>query len=232
MSEPAQPAEFLGPCLAELTGTFFLVFAGCGSIIIDQIAPGKITHLGVSLSFGLAVTTMIYATGHLSGAHLNPAVTLGFALCRHFPWRRLPSYWSAQLLGAICAAAILKLLFGNVGDLGSTSPLHGPWQAFALELILTLFLMFVIMAVATDSRAVGKDAAVAIGGTVGLEALFAGPVSGASMNPARSLGPALLSGKYTFLWIYLLAPLVGAVAGGLIYQLSRGGSPASFLTPK
>jgi MIP family channel proteins len=232
MSEPIRPAEFLRPCLAELAGTFFLVFAGCGSIIIDQIAPGKITHIGVSVSFGLAVMTMIYATGHLSGAHLNPAVTLGFALCRHFPWRKLPSYWLSQLLGAVSAAAVLKLLFGNIGDLGSTSPLHGPWQAFVLELLLTLFLMFVIMAVATCSRAVGKDAAVAIGGTVGLEALFAGPVSGASMNPARSLGPALLSGKYAHLWIYLLSPLLGAAVGGIIYQLIRGSSPASPPPPK
>ncbi|HET6369685.1 MAG TPA: aquaporin, partial [Nitrospiria bacterium] len=171
--------------------------------------------------------TMIYATGHLSGAHLNPAVTLGFSFCRHFPWSKLPFYWSAQLLGAISAAAVLKLLFGNVGDLGSTSPLYGPWQAFVLELLLTLFLMFVIMAVATDSRAVGEGAAVAIGGTVGLEALFAGPVSGASMNPARSLGPALLSGKYAHLWIYLISPLLGAAFGSMIYQFIRGSSPFS-----
>ena len=227
MSESDEPGELFRACIAELAGTFFLVFAGCGSIVIDQIVPGKITHIGISLSFGLAVMTMIYATGHLSGAHLNPAVTLGFSFCRHFPWSKLPFYWSAQLLGAISAAAVLKLLFGNVGDLGSTSPLYGPWQAFVLELLLTLFLMFVIMAVATDSRAVGEGAAVAIGGTVGLEALFAGPVSGASMNPARSLGPALLSGKYAHLWIYLISPLLGAAFGSMIYQFIRGSSPFS-----
>ncbi|MBI1820281.1 MAG: MIP family channel protein [Nitrospirae bacterium] len=219
---PVHTRESLRSCLAEFTGTFFLVLAGCGALVIDQIVPGQITHVGIALTFGLAVMAMIYATGHLSGAHLNPAVTLGFAFCRHFAWKKILPYWLAQILGALAAALVLKGLFGNVGHLGTTLPQYGLWQTFFLEFFLTFFLMFVIMAVATDSRAVGEAAAIAIGGTVGMEALFAGPISGASMNPARSLGPALVSGTLEHLWVYLLAPLTGAVLGAFFYQLIKG----------
>ena len=202
---------------------FGLVFAGCGAIMIDRLSGGQITHVGVGLVFGLIITVMIYALGHISGAHLNPAVTLGFVLVRHFPVRRLVGYWLAQLLGASLAALCLRLLLGDVAVLGATLPAGngGAWQSFVLEVILTFLLMFVIMAMATDTRAVGQAAALAIGATVALEALFAGPISGASMNPARSFGPALVSWVWTSQWVYLLAPFLGAVLGAYAYRWLR-----------
>lgn len=212
--------------LCECLGTFALVFAGCGAIMIDRLSGGQITHVGVGLVFGLVIMVMIYALGHISGAHLNPAVTLGFVLVRHFPVRRLAGYWAAQFAGAALAAACLRLLLGNVVSLGTTIPSGsgGAWQSFGMEAILTFFLMFVIMAMATDTRAVGPAAAIAIGATVALEALFAGPISGASMNPARSLGPALISWTWTAQWVYLVGPLVGAVAGAYVYRWLREAS--------
>jgi glycerol uptake facilitator-like aquaporin len=164
----AVTTAWLPACIAEGLGTFGLVFAGCGAIIIDRLSSGQITHVGVGLVFGLILTAMMYATGHISGAHLNPTVTLGFVLARHIPVGRLMGYWCAQLIGAIAAAACLRLLFGNVAHLGATIPTGsgGAWQSFWLEALLTFFLMFVIMAVATDTRAVGQAAALAIGATV------------------------------------------------------------------
>ena len=225
--EPATAASVAGvrsmwPMLvAEAVGTFGIVFAGCGAIMIDIVSHGQITHVGVGLVFGLIVAAMISAFGHISGAHFNPAVTLGFVLARHFPLRRMWGYWGAQVLGAIAAAATLRLLLGNVAHLGATVPAGNPWQSAGFELLLTAGLMIVIMAVATDTRAVGQAAAFAIGATVGLEALFAGPISGASMNPARSLGPALMSGTWTAQWVYVVAPLLGATLGALLYRWIR-----------
>ncbi|HEY1348201.1 MAG TPA: MIP family channel protein [Ktedonobacteraceae bacterium] len=217
--------------LAEGIGTFGLVFAGCGAIMIDTISHGQITHVGVGLVFGLIITVMIYAFGHISGAHFNPAVTLAFVLARHFPVRHLWVYWSAQLVGATLAALCLRWLLGDVAHLGATLPLGsgGAWQSFALEALLTFFLMMVIMAMATDTRAVGQAAALAIGATVVLEALFAGPISGASMNPARSLASALASFTWTAQWVYLSAPFLGAIAGALVYRWMResGTHPSS-----
>ena len=213
--------------VAEAVGTFGIVFAGCGAIMIDAVSHGQITHVGVGLVFGLIVAAMISAFGHISGAHFNPAVTLGFVLARHFPLGRLWGYWGAQLLGATLAAGTLRLLLGNVAHLGATLPAGSPWQAAGFELLLTAGLMIVIMAVATDTRAVGQAAAFAIGATVGLEALFAGPISGASMNPARSLGPALVSGTWTAQWVYIVAPLLGAVLGALLYRWLRVASSGS-----
>ena len=207
---------------AECVGTFGLVFAGCGAIVIDATTGGAVTHVGVALTFGLIVATMIYAVGHISGAHFNPAVTLAFAATRHFPLALVPAYLVAQFGGAVAASAALRLLFGNVAGLGTALPAGGAGQSLALETILTFFLMLVIIAVATDTRAVGQAAALAIGGTVGLEALFAGPISGASMNPARSLGPALVSGTWDAQWLYLVGPLVGALVGAFAYQFIRG----------
>ena len=213
----------MAPYLAEGIGTFGLVFAGCGAIMIDTLSHSQITHVGVGLVFGLIITVMIYALGHISGAHFNPAVTLGFVLVRHFPIRRIFGYWLAQCSGAILAAACLRLLFGPVAGVGTTVPMGGggAWQSFGLEALLTFFLMFVIMAMATDARAVGQAAALAIGSTVALEALFAGPICGASMNPARSLGPALVSLTWTDQWVYLSAPFLGAIAGALVYRVLR-----------
>lgn len=208
-----------------MVGAFALVFAGCGAIVIDTTSRGQITHVGVAISFGLVIAVMIYATGHISGAHLNPAVTLAFALTRHFPLARVPLYWGAQVLGATIAALLLRWLFGDVAHLGTTLPAGSDAQSFGMEIVLTFFLMFVIMAVATDDRAVGEAAALAIGGTVLLDAMVGGPISGASMNPARSLGPALASGTWAHLWIYFAGPLLGAVLGAFGYELVRGEHP-------
>ena len=210
---------------AETFGTFALVFAGCGAIMVDA-KDGVLGQLGIALSFGLVIMVMIYAIGHISGAHFNPAVTLAFALTRHFPWPRVFLYWGAQVVGAIAAALVLRASLGDVAHVGATLPSGSDRQSFLWEVLLTVFLMFVIMAVATDTRAVGEAAAIAVGGTVGLDALFGGPISGASMNPARSLGPALVSGDLRSLWIYLTAPLLGAAIGAVAYQLIRGEEPS------
>ena len=171
--------------------------------------------------------TMIYAIGHVSGAHFNPAVTVAFALTRHFPWSRAAAYVATQLAAAIAAAALLRASLGDVAGIGRTAPAGSAAQSFLFEVVLTFFLMFVIMAVATDTRAVGEAAAVAIGGTVALGALVGGPVSGASMNPARSFGPAVVAGELGSLWIYLAGPLLGAALGALAYQLIRGETPSA-----
>ena len=178
-------------------------------------------HVGVAITFGLVIMAMIYAVGHISGAHFNPAVSFAFAISRHFPWPRLAGYWTAQLLGALAAAAILRGSLGNLAHTGATLPSGSQAQSFLWEFVLTFFLMFVIMAVATDTRAVGEAAAIAIGGTVGLDAMFGGPISGASMNPARSFGPALVSGDLHALWLYIAAPLAGATLGALVYEFIR-----------
>ena len=214
-------SAFARSLVAEAIGTFSLVFAGCGAIVVDA-KTGALGHLGVAFSFGLVIMVMIYALGHISGAHFNPAVTFAFALTRHFPWTRPAAYWVAQLAGALLAAALLRGSLGEHGHDGATLPSGSQGQAFLWELVLTFFLMFVIMAVATDSRAVGEAAAIAIGGTVGLDALFGGPISGASMNPARSAGPAIVSGDLHALWLYVVAPATGAALAGLTYQFLRG----------
>lgn len=205
---------------AELVGTYALVTAGCGAMVVNSTS-GALTHIGVAFTFGLIIMVMIAATGHLSGAHFNPAVTVAFALTRHFSWRDVPFYIGGQLLGGTAGAVTLRVLFGDVANLGATLPSAGASQSFGLEVVLTAFLMFVIMAVATDTRAVGQLAALAIGGTVALNALWGGPISGASMNPARSLGPALVAGVWRDQWLYLVAPLLGAAIGAWTYQLLR-----------
>jgi aquaporin NIP len=211
--------------LAEAIGTFALVFAGCGAIMVDA-KTHALGHVGVAISFGLVIMVMIYAVGHISGAHFNPAVTLAFATSRHFPAVRVPTYWGAQLTGALAAALVLRGSLGNVAHVGATLPAGSSGQAFLWEAVLTFFLMFVIMAVATDTRAVGEAAAIAIGATVGLDAMFGGPITGASMNPARSLGPAIAAGDFTSIWVYLIAPPVGAVVAAATYQFLRAGPVA------
>lgn len=208
----------LRKAVADGLGTFALVFAGCGAVVVDAQTQA-LGHLGVSLVFGLVVGVMIFATGHVSGAHFNPAVTVAFATTGSFPWREVPAYLFAQLLAAILASGVVLGLIGSDAGLGATVPSVSVEAALGLEVIFTFFLMFVIKSVATDSRAAGNVAALAIGGTVGLCALMGGPLTGASMNPARSLGPALVSGQLGHLWLYLSAPFVGAVLGAWVYDL-------------
>jgi aquaporin NIP len=212
---------------AEALAAFALVFAGCGAIIANARYHGALGTIGVALVFGLVIMVMVYATGHLSGAHINPAVTIGFTLSRHFPVCDALVYIAAQLAGATAGALVLAAAWsGTPADLGATVPSVGSAAALLYEAVLTAFLMFVIMAVATDTRAVGAAAAIAIGGTIGLDALFGGPVTGASMNPARSFGPALVAGQWQGFWLYVVGPVFGAAAGALAYQLIRG-VPAS-----
>ena len=202
-------------------GTFALVFAGCGAIMV-QSKTDQLGHVGVAIAFGLVILFGIYAVGHISGAHFNPAVTFAFALTRHFPWPRAVAYWGAQFVGAICAAALLRASLGNIAHVGATYPSGSDGQSFLWEVVMSAFLMFVILAVATDTRAVGEAAAIAIGGTIGLDAMFGGPISGASMNPTRSLAPGLVTGDLHAIWVYLLAPIIGTAIGRLPYQFVRG----------
>jgi len=209
------------PLVAEAIGTFALVFAGAGAVMVDA-KTHALGHVGVAITFGLVIMVMIYAVGHVSGAHFNGAVTFAFALTRHFPWPRAVSYWAAQLAGALVAALLLRASLGNIANVGATLPSGSQAQSFLWELVMSAFLMFVILAVATDTRVVGEAAAIAIGGTIGLDAMFGGPISGASMNPMRSLGPALVSGNLHALWLYIVAPVLGASLGGIAYQFVRG----------
>ena len=217
----------------EAIAAFALVFAGCGAIITDARYDSALGTVGIALVFGLIIMVMVYATGHLSGAHINPAVTIAFTLSRHFPARDAIAYIAAQLVGATAAAlALLAVWTDKPASLGATVPSVGTGSALVYEVLLTAFLMFVIMAVATDTRAVGAAAAIAIGGTVGLDALFGGPVTGASMNPARSFGPALVSGEWTDFWIYVIGPVAGAGVGALSYQVVRGDQLSHRTTPQ
>ncbi len=216
--------------IAESVGTFTLVFAGCGAIMVDG-QTGALGHIGVAATFGLVVMVMIYTFGHISGAHFNPAVTVAFTLTRHLPIRVAATHVGAQLVGALTAALTLRALLGSTANLGATIPSGTTGQSFAMEFVLTAFLMLVIIAVATDTRAVGEAAAIAIGGTVALDALVGGPISGASMNPARSIGPALVSGTVDALWLYIAAPLLGATLGALTYQIARGTQPSTSEAP-
>jgi aquaporin NIP len=219
----AQP-PLLRRVAAEAFAAFTLVFAGCGAIVADARYDGALGVVGVAFVFGLAIMTMIYAIGHLSGAHINPGVTIAFTLTRHFPLRDALAYIPAQLVGATGGAGVLYAAWTDKpAHLGATLPSVGAGQAFLYEVVMTAFLMFVIMAVATDTRAVGASAAIAIGGTIGMGALFGGTVTGASMNSARSFGPALVSGEWHDFWVYALAPPVGAIVGALSYQFVRGG---------
>jgi MIP family channel proteins len=220
---PIPTPDVLRRLTAELVGTFALVFAGAGAVMVDA-KTHALGHVGVAITFGLVIMAMIYAIGHVSGAHFNAAVTFAFALTRHFPWSRAVGYWLAQLTGAVAAAALLRGSLGDVAHVGATLPSGSQGQSFLWELVMSGFLMFVILAVATDTRAVGEAAAIAIGGTIGLDAMFGGPISGASMNPMRSLGPALVSGDVHALWLYIVAPVLGTSLGGLAYQFVRGES--------
>jgi aquaporin NIP len=207
--------------LAEAIGTFALVFCGTGAIIINQEQGGVISHVGIAITFGLIVMAMIYALGDISGAHLNPAVTIAFAIGKKFPVKEIIPYVISQAIGAFTASLILKFLFPLNELLGTTLPAGLPMQSFILEMILTFILMFVIIHVATGSKEQGMFAGLAIGSVVLLEAMFAGPICGASMNPIRSLAPALISGHIKHLWIYLTAPVLGAILATLTWKVLK-----------
>ena len=197
--------------ISELLGTFALVFCGTGAMTINEVTGGDVTHVGIGITWGLIVMAMIYAFGDISGAHFNPAVSIAFAYAKKFSWKEVPKYIIAQILGAFAASLILWFLFPESEFLGSTIPKVDVWRAFVLELLLTFFLMLVIINVSTGSKEIGVIAGIAIGSVVLLEALFAGPITNASMNPARSLAPNIVSGNLHGLWLYMIAPVLGAL---------------------
>jgi aquaporin Z len=204
---------------AELFGTFCLVFAGTDAVIVNDTHNGAVTHVGIALTFGLVVLAMIYTVGDVSGCHLNPAVTIGFAATRRFAWARVAPYLAAQCIGAGIASGTLRLMFPNHQTLGATLPAGSAAQSWAMEFVLTLMLMVVVLSVATGAKEKGLLAGVAIGAVIALEAMFGGPVSGASMNPARSFAPAIVSGRLDHLWVYLTAPFAGALTGVAVCRL-------------
>lgn len=205
--------------LAEAIGTFALVFCGTGAIIINDITNGVVGHQGVAMTFGLIVTVMIYAFGPISGAHINPAVTIGFAISKRFSITDVPKYILAQMIGAVLASIVLTFLFPLHENLGATIPAGSAMQSFVLEIILTYFLMLVILMVGQSQEPqINIFTGVVVGATVGLEALFAGPICGASMNPARSLAPSLISGVWTSAWVYVIAPVLGAILATLTWR--------------
>lgn len=207
--------------IAEAVGTFCLVFAGAGAVMVNAKSDGALTLVGVGIVFGLIIMAMVYAIGHVSGAHINSAITIAFAVARHLPARLAVYYVIAQLIGATLAGLLLRAIFGNIASVGATLPSGSDWDALLLEIVITFILMFVVMAVATDTKAVGDAAAIAIGGAIALGVILAGPISGGSMNPARSLGPAIASWDWTAQWIYIVGPIVGAILGALAYVLIR-----------
>ncbi len=204
--------------IAELIGTFALVFCGTGAIVINEQTNGMIGHIGIAISFGLVILAMIYTFGDISGAHFNPAVTLGFAITDRFDKKEIAPYLMSQVAGAFIATLVLKFLFPENINLGTTTPVGSPMQSFILECILTYFLMLVIIHVSQGSKEVGVLAGIAIGATICLCGMFAGPISGASMNPARSLAPAIVSGNMQALWVYLIAPPIGALAAAFTWK--------------
>jgi aquaporin NIP len=206
--------------IAELIGTFALVFCGTGAIVINDVTSGTVSHVGIAMTFGLIVTVMIYSFGNISGAHINPAVSIAFSMTDRFEKKNLFGYIIAQLLGAFLASGTLRLLFIEHGNLGSTIPFGNWHQSFILEVILTYFLMIVILFV-SQNKSVSQFAGVAVGATVMLEALFAGPITGASMNPARSIAPAIVSGNISDLWIYIVAPILGAILASLTWKVLK-----------
>ncbi|KAE8689861.1 Aquaporin NIP1-1 [Hibiscus syriacus] len=212
------------PLLAEVLGTYFLIFAGCAAVVVNTNNDNEISHPGIALVWGLAVIVLFYSLAHVSGAHFNPAITIAFATCKRFPHEKasVPVYILAQVVGSTLAAGTLRLLFSGPHDVfAGTSPQGSDLQAFVIEFIITFYLMFIISGATTDNRAIGELAGLAVGSTVLLNVLIAGPITGASMNPARSLGPAIVSNHYKGIWIYLTSPIIGAVSGAWVYNLVR-----------
>ncbi|KAJ9173289.1 hypothetical protein P3X46_016440 [Hevea brasiliensis] len=215
------PPDFLKKVVAEVIATYLLVFVTCGAAAISTSDERRISKLGASVAGGLIVTVMIYAVGHVSGAHMNPAVTTAFAAFRHFPWKQVPFYAAAQLTGAISASFTLRVLLHPIKQVGTTSPSGSDLQALIMEIVVTFSMMFVTSAVATDTKAIGELAGVAVGSAVCITSILAGPVSGGSMNPARSLGPAIASAYYKGIWVYIIGPVVGTLLGACSYNLIR-----------
>ncbi|CAL0334699.1 unnamed protein product [Lupinus luteus] len=208
--------------LAEVLGTYFMIFAGCGAVVVNLDNEKVVTHPGISLVWGLVVMVLAYTLGHISGAHFNPAVTIAHASIKRFPFKEVAPYIVAQMIGSLLASGTLRLVFnGRENQFVGTLPGGSDLQAFVIEFIITFYLMFVISGVATDNRAIGELAGLAVGSTVCLNVMFAGPITGASMNPARSLGPAIIHNEYKGIWIYIVAPLLGAVAGTWVYHFIR-----------
>ncbi|CAI0388484.1 unnamed protein product [Linum tenue] len=212
------PSGFLRKVLAEVIATYLLVFVTCGAAAISNSDEHRVSKLGASVAGGLIVTVMIYAVGHISGAHMNPAVTTAFAAVRHFPWKQVPFYAAAQLGGAIAASFTLRVLLHPIENVGTTSPAGSEFRALVMEIVVTFSMMFVTSAVATDTKAVGELAGMAVGSAVCITSILAGPVSGGSMNPARTLGPAIASSHYKGLWVYLVGPITGTMLGALSYN--------------
>ncbi|KAJ6805041.1 aquaporin NIP1-1-like [Iris pallida] len=214
--------HFLQKIIAEVFGTYFVIFAGCASVTVNLSKNGTVTFPGVCIVWGLVVMVMVYSVGHISGAHFNPAVTIAFATCGRFPWKQVPAYITAQVLGSTLASGTLRLLFGGKREhYFGTIPAGSDLQSLAIEFIISFYLMFVISGVATDNRAIGELAGLAVGATVLLNVLFAGPISGASMNPARSLGPAIVERRYEAIWVYIVGPITGTILGAWAYNLVR-----------
>nr|AAS48064.1 NIP2 [Medicago truncatula] len=215
-------ASFLQKSVAEVIGTYFLIFAGCASVLVNKNNENVVTLPGISIVWGLAVMVLVYSLGHISGAHFNPAVTIAFASTKRFPLKQVPAYVAAQVFGSTLASGTLRLIFtGKHNQFVGTLPAGSDLQAFVIEFIITFYPMFIISGVATDNRAIGELAGIAVGSTVLLNVMFAGPITGASMNPARSIGPALLHSEYRGIWIYLVSPILGAVAGAWVYNVIR-----------
>ncbi|PIN09935.1 Aquaporin (major intrinsic protein family) [Handroanthus impetiginosus] len=207
--------------VAELIGTYFVIFAGCGSVAVNKIY-GQVTFPGVCVTWGLIVMVMVYTVRHVSGAHFNPAVTITSALLGRFPWKNVPLYIIAHLVGSILASGTLSLMFNVTKEAYfGTLPVGSNRQSFAIEIVISFLLMFVVSGVGTDSRAVGELGGIAIGMTIMLNVFVAGPISGASMNPARSIGPAIVKREYRGIWVYIFGPIIGTIAGGFAYNLIR-----------
>ncbi|KAJ0454734.1 putative major intrinsic protein [Helianthus annuus] len=221
MSQGYYPPGFLRKVVAEMVATFLMVFVTCGCAAIGTSNEHMVSQLGVSLAGGLIVTVMIYAVGHISGAHMNPAVTIAFATVRHFPWYQVPLYVAAQFTGSISASFALRIMLQPIKHLGTTTPSGTDLQALIMEIIVTFIMMFVTSAVATDCKAVGELAGIAVGSAVCITSILAGPVSGGSMNPARTIGPALASNNYKGLWVYIVGPITGTLSGVMCYSFIR-----------
>ncbi|KAK6280088.1 hypothetical protein POUND7_020355 [Theobroma cacao] len=227
------PPDFPRKVFAEVIATYLLVFVTCGSAAVSSTDENKISRLGASVAGGLIVTVMIYAVGHVSGAHMNPAVTVAFAAVRHFPWKQVPFYAAAQFTGAISASFTLRVLLHPIKLLGTTSPSGSDVQALVMEMVVTFSMMFVTSAVATDTKAVGELAGMAVGSAVCITSILAGPISGGSMNPARTIGPALASAHYKAIWVYVVGPVTGTLMGAWSYSRIRAtDKPGQAISPQ